>query len=87
MVSKSCTTVASQICNIACIIGYLLFYLCDTEEGSSGAPLVKTTNNGHRSVIALHRGWQKLEGNTYNCGTMMSTIVDHIQGEQPSYCE
>lgn len=63
---------------------YLLFYLCDTEEGSSGAPVVKTQDK-HRYVIALHRGWKKLNGNSYNYGTLMSTIVDHIQGTDPSY--
>ena len=68
-------------------LGYLLFYLCDTDEGSSGAPLVQTTEDGHRQVIALHRGWQKLKGNTYNFGTLMGTIIDHIHGNCPNYCK
>ena len=66
---------------------YLLFYLCDTDEGSSGAPVVKTQNK-HRYVVGLHRGWKKLNGNNYNYGTLMSTIVDHIEGGlDPIYCE
>ena len=68
-------------------VGYLLFYLCDTDEGSSGAPLVKTTSDGHRHVIALHRGYLKLNGNNYNYGSLMKSIIGHIQGEDPSYCE
>ena len=71
---------------VSLYIEYLLFYLCDTEEGSSGAPVVKTQDK-HRYVIALHRGWKKLNGNSYNYGTLMSTIVDHIHGTDPSYCE
>ena len=65
----------------------MLYYLCDTEGGSSGSPLVKTTNDDHRCVIALHRGWLKLKGNSYNYGTLMSTIVDDIEGKRPNYCE
>ena len=60
--------------------------MCDTNEGSSGAPVVKTQSK-HRYVIALHRGWYKLNGNNYNYGTLMSTIVNHIHGTDPSYCE
>lgn len=71
------------------IVDYLLCYLCDTEEGSSGSPLVKTMPNGHRHVIALHRGSFKLHanGNNYNYGSLMSAIIDHIQGKKPNYCE
>jgi len=65
----------------------MLFYLCDTEGGSSGSPLVKTAANDHRHVIALHRGWLKLRGNSFNYGTMMSTIVDDIEGKHSNYCK
>ena len=68
---------------------YLLIYICDTESGSSGSPLIKTTDDGHHQVIALHRKYVKLDGDTYNCGTLICTIIDHIlDNKDPShYCE
>ena len=65
-----------------------MFYLCDTNEGSSGAPLVKTTPDGHRRVIGLHRGCYELKGNNYNYGSLMGTIINHIkEGPDPNFCE
>ena len=74
---------------MCCILTvYLLIYLCETADGSSGSPLIKTTCDGHHKVIALHRGYTKLNGDGYNYGTSMGTIIDHIHGKiQSCYCE
>jgi len=61
------------------ILGYLLCYWCDTDGGSSGAPVVKVEGKEPR-VIALHRGsWNK--GVEVNFGTLITAILEHVRGE------
>ena len=67
------------------ITGPLLFYECDTEEGSSGAPVIKEVNNDLK-VVAVHRGKSAGE---FNFGTHMSSILKHATKgilEQSSKC-
>ena len=50
--------------------------MCDTDEGSSGAPIVKTTSEKLRNVC----NWiaQRLDKLNGDYGTFMSTIIQHI---------
>ena len=64
---------------------YLLLYLCDTEEGSSGSPIVKTTTDKQRHVIGLHRGDIELNTENYNFGFTMSAIINDIHKKHPKY--
>ena len=60
-------------------LDHLLFYSCDTDGGSSGAPVLKVVNKELR-VIALHRGsWQDVK---FNFGTLITDIVHHVKSEQ-----
>ena len=70
---------SSRTCCLITILGYLLCYWCDTDGGSSGAPVVKVEGKEPR-VIALHRGsWSK--GVDVNFGTLITTILDHVKGQ------
>ena len=64
-------------------LGHLLFYHCDTDGGSSGAPVFKVVNKELR-VIALHRAhWGD---NKFNFGTLITDVIKHVYGV-PSPCE
>jgi len=56
--------------------GYLLLYVCETEEGSSGGLILKATN-GKFEIVGLHRGGCE---NHYNFGSKFSAILDSISG-------
>jgi len=64
--------------------GHLLFYSCDTDGGSSGAPVCKVVNK-QLQVIALHRGsW---EGVKFNFGTLITEVIRHAnQGPAARMC-
>lgn len=56
-------------------LGHLLFYSCDTDGGSSGAPVVKVVSK-RLQVIALHRGsWG---GVKFNFGTLITKVLQHV---------
>ena len=58
-----------------------MFYSCDTDGGSSGAPVFKVVNKELR-VIAVHRGsWQNVK---FNFGTLITDIVRHVNNEPPA---
>jgi len=59
-------------------VDYLLLYLCDTEGGSSGSPIVKTADDDHRYIVGLHRGYINIGKKLYNYGSTMNAIVNHI---------
>jgi len=46
---------------------------------------VMTTEHEHRQVIGLHRGFLPFGTVTYNFGSTMSAIVDHIHQKSPEY--
>jgi len=65
--------------------GPLVFYDCDTEEGSSGAPVLKVEDN-QLKIVAVHRG--KSPGNV-NYGSLMYSILQHVatgRFDQPRNC-
>ena len=65
-------------------VGYLLFYACDTNHGSSGAPVYKIVNKQLR-VIAVHRAsWD--EKVKFNFGTLITEVLRHVRNE-PITCE
>jgi len=68
-------------------VDYLLFYLCDTEGGSSGSPIVKTADENHRYIIGLHRGYISIGKKLFNYGSSMNAIVNHIHEKEPKYGE
>ena len=68
------------------LLGYLLCYWCDTDEGSSGAPVVKVKEE-ERRVIALHRGSGGKGTVKVNLGTLITAILNHVQGKMPSNCK
>ena len=58
-----------------------MFYSCDTDVGSSGAPVFKVVN-GEIKLIALHRGsWQ---GAQFNFGTLITKVIEHIKNGGPA---
>ena len=61
-----------------------MFYSCDTDGGSSGAPVCKVVNK-QLQVIALHRGhW---EGVNFNFGTLINEVIRHVnQGPASRMC-
>ena len=64
------------IWSISFAIGHLLFYSCDTDGGSSGAPVFKVANK-RLQVLALHRGsW---EGVKFNFGTLITEVLRHAK--------
>ena len=63
-------------------LGHLLFYSCDTDAGSSGAPVFKVVD-GEIRLIALHRGgWCNAD---FNFGTLITKVMEHIKngGQAP----
>ena len=67
------------------VTGPLVFYDCDIEEGSSGAPVIKEVKN-EPTVVAVHRGKSVGE---FNFGSLASSILKHATNgilEQSSKC-
>jgi len=56
------------------ITEYLLLYICQTEEGSSGGPIMKATKSG-LEIVGLHRGGCSYQ---YNFGSKFKAILDNI---------
>ena len=57
-------------------LGHLLFYHCDTDAGSSGAPVFKVVD-GEIRLIALHRAhWGDRK---FNFGTLITDVIEHIK--------
>jgi len=52
----------------------LLFYECDTDKGSSGAPVIKEVNN-QLELVAVHRANSFCD---FNCGSLVSSILHHV---------
>ena len=51
-------------------IEHLLLYECETEQGSSGSPILKATKDGLR-IVGLHRGGCE----DYNYGSILCEII------------
>jgi len=49
---------------------HLLLYECETEQGSSGSPILKATKDGLK-IVGLHRGGCE----DYNYGSKFSEII------------
>ena len=65
-------------------LGHLLFYSCDTDGGSSGAPVFKVVNE-QVQLIALHRAsWVK---NNFNFGTLITKVIEHVKNGGPPASE
>jgi len=80
-ITRMCAVVTGRYC-IVSLLGYLLCYWCDTDRGSSGAPVVKVIDEVPQ-VIALHRG-----GRSKGASTLITAILTHVQeGKMPSDCK
>lgn len=65
------------------ISGALMFYQCDTQYGSSGAPVFKEVD-GILNIVAVHRAecfpTENYDG--FNTGTCIDSIIDHVRNGQ-----
>ena len=60
---------------LSCIFTeYLLLYICQTEGGSSGGPIMKATH-GRLEIVGLHRGGCYYG---YNFGSKFKAILDNV---------
>ena len=59
------------------ITGSLVYYQCETHNGSSGSPVMKVVN-GTLQVVALHRGCEK---KYLNYGSLFAAVLKHANGE------
>ncbi|XP_065887654.1 glutamine-rich protein 2-like isoform X2 [Dysidea avara] len=59
-------------------IGFLVYYVADTDRGSSGAPVLRMIDRKYR-VVAIHRGVEVL-----NYGSLLSEIIYHVQNMEIS---
>ena len=53
---------------------YTIQYLCDSNVGSSGGPLINTINY---KVIGIHKGGAK-ENKQYNLGTLLKEPIEEF---------
>ena len=56
---------------------YKIKYMCNTKSGSSGAPILSSTNK----VIGIHRGYIKNEYNIYKIGTFLKFPLDELNNK------
>ena len=61
-----------------------MFYACDTDVGSSGAPVFKVVNE-ELKLVALHRAYWG--DNKFNFGTLITKVIEHIKNGGPAACE
>ena len=61
-----------------------MFYACDTDVGSSGAPVFKVVNE-ELKLVALHRAYWGV--NNFNFGTLITKVIEHIKNGGLPACE